>query len=83
MKFKTTPVKIPLYGHALTHLGMLANEPKVTGTFCADPVIGTDERAYGVFTIPDDNPYTSSWAGTYRIDAERLRLTCPDVFVEG
>jgi len=82
MKFKTTPVTVPLYGHSLTAAGMLANTPKVTGTFAADPVTGNDGEVFGVFTVPDSETkaYPSYWAGTYRINVDSLKGGCPEVF---
>ena len=82
MKFKTTPVTIPLYGHGLWCTSTLAHEPHVTGTFAEDPVTGNDGNSYGVFTIadPEDKSYPSAWAGVYRIDVSRLKAYVPSVF---
>lgn len=84
MKFKTSPVTIPLYGHGLECVGSIAHEPRVNGTFAADPVTGNDGNIFGVFTVtdPEDGRYPSGWAGTYRISASRLRSYGPDVFEE-
>lgn len=84
MKFKTTSVTIPLYGHGLECVGNIAREPHVTGTFAADPVTGSDGTIFGVFTVPDPTgaEYPSLWAGTYRIRADRLKVCAPDVFEE-
>ena len=84
MKFKTSPVTIPLYGHGLLCVGNISPEPKVTGTFAADPVTGSDGTIFGVFTVPDPEggEYPSGWAGTYRVNAERLRVSGEDVFEE-
>ena len=85
MKFKTSPVTIPLYGHGLLCVGNISPEPRVTGTFAADPVTGNNGEIFGVFTVPDPEggEYPSGWAGTYRISATRLRCYGPaDVFEE-
>lgn len=84
MKFKTSPVTIPLYGHGLLCVGNISPEPRVTGTFAADPVTGSDGTIFGVFTVPDPTgaEYPSCWAGTYRIHADRLKVWSPDVFEE-
>lgn len=84
MKFKTSPVTIHLYGHGLECVGSIANEPKVSGTFAADPVTGNDGNIFGVFTVPDPTgaEYPSLWAGTYRVNADRLRVSGEDVFEE-
>jgi hypothetical protein len=81
MKFITTPVTIPLMGHGLESCGNLAHNPRVKGTFAADPITGNDGKIYGVFTAidPDDKAYPSEWAGTYRIDVDRLKCAvAPD-----
>ena len=82
MKFITSPVNIPLYGHGLEDVGSVSTEPHVTGTFAEDPVTGNDGKAYGVFTIadPENKAYPSLWAGTYRINADRLKAEAPNVF---
>ena len=84
MKFKTSPVTIPLYGHGLECVGSIDHEPRVNGTFAADPVTGNDGNIFGIFTIADPAgaEYPSSWAGTYRISASRLRSSGADVFEE-
>ena len=85
MKFKTTTVTVPLYGHGLETIGNIDNEPMVTGTFAADPVTGNDGTIFGVFTVPDPTngaEYPSQWAGTYRINADLLKACAPDVFEE-
>ena len=84
MTFKTDSVNIPLYGHGLECVGNIVHEPHVTGTFAADPVTGEDGNVYGVFTVQDsaDKSYPSLWAGTYRINASRLRAYAPSVFAE-
>lgn len=84
MKFKTSPVTIHLYGHGLAAVGSITPEPKVSGTFAADPVTGNDGEIFGVFTIadPEGGEYPSGWAGTYRVNAERLRVSGEDVFSE-
>ena len=78
--FKTSTVTIPLYGHGLEDVGSVQIEPIVTGTFAADSVTGADGNEYGVFTIaePTNNAYPALWAGTYRVDVDRLTGT--DVF---
>lgn len=80
MKFKTTPVYIPLYGYGLECVGNIALEPHVTGTFAADPITGTDGTLFGVFTVADDGSFPSHWSGTYRINVDRLKVCSPDVF---
>lgn len=78
----TSTVKIHLYGHGLEVVGSLSNEPEVIGTFDADVVTGSDGAKYAVFTIADGTPgIPSSWAGTYRIDVNRLAAMGEDVFV--
>ena len=39
---KTTTVTIPLFGHGLEVVGNLARDPRVTGNFSAETVIGND-----------------------------------------
>lgn len=85
MTFKTTSVIIPLYGHGLECSGNVTHEPNVPGTFAADPVTGNDGTVFGVFTVPDPTngkDYPSQWAGTYRINADRLKAGAPYVFTE-
>ena len=78
----TSTVKIHLYGHGLEVVGNLSSEPEVIGTFAEDVVTGSDGAKYAVFTITDDTPgIPSSWAGTYRIDVNRLAAMGEDVFV--
>lgn len=93
MKFITTPVNIPLYGHALWCTSTMAHEPHVTGTFAEDPVTGNDGKTYAVFTVSDPAadetavtpdgepalPFPSSWAGVYRIDVTRIKANIPYV----
>lgn len=84
MTFTTATVNIPLYGHGLEDVGNIAHEPHVVGSFAADPVTGNDGVKYGVFTITDSETgaYPSAWAGTYRINADRLKAEVPQVFTE-
>lgn len=73
---KTTTVTISLFGHGLEDVGNLAHDPRVTGNFAADTVQGNDGKEYALFTVidPDDGRYPSEWAGTYRINVERLKV---------
>lgn len=78
----TSTVKIHLYGHGLEVVGSLSSEPEVIGTFAEDVVTGSDGAKYALFTIADGTPgIPSSWAGTYRIDVNRLAAMGEDVFV--
>lgn len=78
---KTDPVTIHLYGHGLETVGSIDNEPMVTGTFAEDVVTGADGVKYAVFTVSDTFPAAPSiWAGTYRINVDRLAAMGEDVF---
>ena len=70
---KTTTVTIPLFGHGLEVVGNLARDPRVTGNFSAETVIGNDGVEYAVFTVSENGIYPSEWAGTYRINIGRLK----------
>lgn len=77
--FNTNPVKIPLLGHGLEIVGMMTPCPEVTGTFDRKPVTGKDGKEYAVFTVQDNGETPSDWAGTYRINLQRLKNALTDV----
>ena len=79
-KFKTTKIETVLGGHGLATQGDILYEPHVVGIFDADPVMGNDGIEYGVFTIADEAPNLSGWAGTYRVPVSRMEAIDPAVF---
>ena len=78
MKLTTKQIKVPLLGHGLAVLGNIIEEPLVMGYLSADTVPGTDGEEYALFTIADDGTQPAGWAGTYRINLQRLLLKTTD-----
>lgn len=78
---KSDPFTIPLFGHGLETLGSINNEPTVKGVFATDVITGNDGKKYALFTVADEYPaFPSEWAGTYRINVDRLAAAGLDVF---
>lgn len=74
MKLITKQIKVPLLGHGLALLGNIIEEPLVIGCLSADTVTGADGEEYALFTIADDGTQPAGWAGTYRMNLQRLIL---------